>query len=61
MPPPKTKGATVKEIVEIDKELDDEFRQIIAQTKGLHKGVLRQSFEEALAVWIREQKKNLKK
>jgi len=55
--PAKTKGETVKEIVEIDKELDDDFRATIAQTKGLHKGVLRDSFQEAVRLWIKEQKK----
>ena len=44
--PTKEKGETVKEIVEIDKELDNDFRTTIAQTKGLHKGVIRDSFQE---------------
>ena len=57
MPPSKTKGETVKEIVEVDKDLDDEFRSTVAQIKGLHKGVLRDSFQEAVRLWIKEQKK----
>ena len=48
---------TKKEIVELDDELDEEFRKVIAQTKGLHKGVIKESFEEALVAWIKEQKK----
>ena len=55
---PKHEKNTVKEVVEINKELDDQFRKTIAETKGLRKGVLKESFEEALVAWIKEQKKS---
>lgn len=48
---------TVKEIVELDDELDAEFRKAIMESKGLKKGVIKESFEEAVKAWIKEQKR----
>lgn len=48
---------TVKEIVELDDELDAEFRKAIMDAKGLKKGVIKESFEEAVKAWIKEQKR----
>ena len=41
--------------VNINPELDKQFREIVFKKKGLRRGVLMESFEEALALWIREQ------
>lgn len=43
---------TKKEIVELEDELDDRFRKAIVQAKGLRKGVIKESFEEAIEDWI---------
>lgn len=45
-----------KMIIDLDKELEDEFRKTVYESKGLRKGVIKKSFEEALAMWIKEQK-----
>jgi regulator of replication initiation timing len=47
---------TKKEIVELDDELDERFRKTIADTKGLHKGVIKEAFEEAVRAWIEKNK-----
>lgn len=43
---------TKKEIVELEDELDERFRKAIVESKGLHKGVIKESFEEAIEDWI---------
>ncbi|MDV3243707.1 MAG: hypothetical protein LYZ66_00870 [Nitrososphaerales archaeon] len=48
---------TVKEIVELEDELDSLFRRTIADTKGLHKGVIKEAFEEAIKAWIEKNRK----
>lgn len=45
------------EVVELDDDLDAEFRKTIAETKGLRKGVIKESFTEAVKAWIKEQKR----
>jgi len=45
------------EVVELDDDLDAEFRKTIMETKGLRKGVIKESFEEAVKGWIKEQKR----
>ena len=47
----------VKEIFDLDKETDDEFRKTVFQTKGFKKGALKDSFTEAVKGWIAEQKR----
>jgi hypothetical protein len=47
----------VKEIFDLDKEIDDEFRKTVYQTKGFKKGALKDSFTEAVQAWIKEQKR----
>lgn len=49
-----------KEIVELDDELDEEFRQTIVSVKGLHKGVIKEAFEEAVKAWIEKNQKGKK-
>jgi regulator of replication initiation timing len=44
--------AKKKMIFEIPEELEERFRQKIAERKGLHKGVIKQSLEEATRLWI---------
>jgi hypothetical protein len=44
-------------IVDVDKDREARFRQTVARVKGLHKGVIKESFEEAIDLWIAEQKK----
>ncbi|MDG6983555.1 MAG: hypothetical protein JRN28_03280 [Nitrososphaerota archaeon] len=48
---------TKKEIVELDDELDERFRKTIANAKGLHKGVIKEAFEEAVEAWIKKNQK----
>lgn len=47
-----------KIIVEITDELDEKFRKAIINTKGLHKGVIKEALEEAIEDWIKRPKKN---
>lgn len=49
-----TPNETVKEVVEINKNLDDRFRKAIAKRKGLHRGVIKEAFEEAIEQWIEQ-------
>ena len=41
----------------IDEKLDEEFRNVIARSKGIHKGVIGETLEEAIRNWIRDEKK----
>jgi hypothetical protein len=41
----------------INDELEKKFRDMVYQTKGMKKGNLTLSLEEALELWIKEQKK----
>jgi len=36
----------------LEDELDERFRKAIVDRKGLHKGVIKESFEEAIEDWI---------
>jgi hypothetical protein len=49
-----------KLIIDLDKELEEEFRKTVYESKGLRKGVIKTSFEEALSMWIKEQKQKNK-
>lgn len=51
------KTEMVKEIFDLDKDTDDEFRKTVYQTKGFKKGALKESFTEAVNAWIKEQKR----
>lgn len=42
-------------IFDIDDKLEEDFRKAIAEKKGLHKGVIKESMEEAIEMWIKEQ------
>lgn len=48
------KEETVKEVVELDRGLDERFRKAIAKRKGLHRGVIKEAFEEAIEQWIEQ-------
>ncbi len=39
---------------ELKKELDDEFRKKIAEKKGLHRGALQESLQEAIKIWLED-------
>jgi hypothetical protein len=39
-------------IFDLDDKLEEKFRKTIADVKGLHKGVIRESLEEAIEAWI---------
>ena len=47
-----TKQETKKWIFEIDKTLDNDFRIAIAKNKGIRRGVIKESLEEAIKDWI---------
>jgi hypothetical protein len=46
-----------KMIFDLDDKKEKEFRDIVVKVKGLHKGVIKESLEEAIDAWIKEQKK----
>lgn len=48
----------VKITFELDDKLDKEFRKKIADTKGLHRGVLQETIEEAIEAWLEDKPKN---
>ncbi|MBI3841440.1 MAG: hypothetical protein HY297_05780, partial [Thaumarchaeota archaeon] len=48
---------TVKEIFDLDKDTDEDFRRTAYETKGFKKGVLKESFTEAVKAWTKEQKR----
>lgn len=50
-----------KMIVELDDELDEDFRKAIVEKKGLHKGVIKESLEEAIEAWIKSSSKEDKR
>jgi len=41
----------------IKDDLDEKFRNAVFQTKGMHKGNLSEAIEEAISLWIEQQKK----
>jgi predicted transcriptional regulator len=42
---------------ELNDKLDEKFRKTIADSKGLHRGVIQEAIEEAIESWIMEQAK----
>ena len=46
-----------KIIFKLDDDLDEQFRKTIADVKGLHRGVIQASLEEAVRDWIKQQRK----
>jgi len=51
----------IKITFSINETLDKEFRDTVAKTKGLHKGVLGESLEEAMSDWISTHRKRRRK
>ena len=47
----------VKITFELADEIDEKFRKLVADTKGLHRGVMQEALEEAIQLWIAEQAK----
>jgi hypothetical protein len=47
-------------IFDLDDKKEKEFRDTIIKVKGFHKGVIKESLEEAIDAWIKEQKKSKK-
>ncbi len=45
---------------ELDAKLDEKFRKMIADTKGLHRGVIQEAIEEAIENWIIDMAKGKK-
>jgi len=43
--------------VNINEDLDKAFREIVFKKKGLRRGAMLEAFEEAVELWIRENKK----
>ena len=41
-----------KMIFELDDKLEEQFRNTVFDVKGLHKGVIRESLEEAIQEWM---------
>jgi hypothetical protein len=46
--------STKKWIFEMDEQLDEDFRNAIAKKKGLHRGVIKKSLQEAIEDWIKK-------
>ena len=42
---------------ELDDNIDEKFRKVVADTKGLHRGVMQEALEEAIQLWIAERAK----
>lgn len=49
-----------KIIFRLEDDLDEQFRKTIAEVKGLHRGVIQASLEEAVRAWIKQHRKNKK-
>lgn len=47
----------VKTTIELPDEIDKKFRRVVAEKKGLHKGVLGKALEEAIKDWIKANEK----
>ncbi len=45
----------VKITFELNDKLDERFRKAVAESKGLHKGVLGEAIAEALETWIEKE------
>ena len=45
----------------VDDKLDDKFRKVVFETKGMHKGNLTEAVEEAIELWIKEKGKQQRK
>lgn len=41
----------------LDDDLDVKFRKTIADVKGLHRGVIQESLEEAVKEWIKQNRR----
>jgi len=39
----------------IPDKLDEQFREAVFKSKGMHKGNITQAIEEAIELWIKEQ------
>ena len=48
----KQHAESKKWIFDMDKDLDERFRQAIAKKKGLHRGVIKKALSEAIEDWI---------
>ena len=42
----------------IEKELRDNFKKVVYQTKGWEPGTMKEAFREAVQLWIERNKKN---
>jgi len=42
----------VKTTVEIEQDLDAQFRKAVVERKGFRKGVLGEAVEEAISLWV---------
>ena len=47
----------VKITFELNDKIDEKFRKVVADTKGLHRGVIQEALEEAIQLWMAEQVK----
>jgi len=46
-----------KIIFKLEDDLDEQFRKTIADVKGLHRGVIQDSLEEAVRDWIKQNRR----
>ncbi len=46
-----------KIIFKLQDDLDEQFRKTIAEVKGLHRGVIQDSLEEAVRDWIKQNRR----
>jgi len=53
----RSNNILVKITFELADEIDEKFRKLVADTKGLHRGVMQEALEEAIQLWIAEQAK----
>jgi hypothetical protein len=49
---PEDMEERIKTTIEIDKSLDDKFRQAVVERKGFRKGALGEGYAEAVEWWV---------
>jgi len=52
MPVPKADEGTVRLNLTISKDLNEQFRKVVFDRFGLHKGDMQRAIEDAIKLWI---------
>lgn len=54
MPKQKEESETKKMIFELDKSVDEKFRDVVYKRKGLRRGAIKEALEEAIDLWMKQ-------